>query len=414
MMLTKKMMYAVLAFSLIFLLTTVATPLLQAQKQAKDQQEYELITKAFGTQPSTALLEILDQWKEKYAETAFGVERVRLYLASYQATNQVEMAVATAKEILGMVPGDFTATYAIVNATRYRGKTDTNTLDEGKTAAEALLGLGKFSSEPGLIAKQFAAKPAQVPQEQWDAAKSQVQVTSHQLLGWIAMQRKDYGGAEAAFKQALSLNGNHGITSYELGQVVQAQANPDKTTLTLYSFARAAAYDGPGALPEGPRETAKKYIHDLYIKYAGTEEGFDDLFATAKQSALPPAGFPEIKDAGTRKYEADLAFKKNDPMRYEFVALKKRLSQPTDSTWGQLRGKLTPKFRLFVVSATPQNAPNRLTLTSTRGGNAEVTINLTNRLRAAPSRGSRVTFRGVAATLTRSPFMLVLNDSKTE
>ena len=132
-----------------------------------------------------------------------------------------------------------------------------------------------------------------------------------------------------------------------------------------------------------------------------------------RQNALPPPDFPEIKDAATRKAEADLAFSKNFPMRYQFVKLKENLqSAAGDATWGNLNGKLTPKFRLFVVSATPARAPNKLTLTSTKGGSAEVTLNLENRMRTAPGRGTAVTFEGVAATLTKEPFMLVLNDGK--
>ena len=125
MMLTKKMMYAVLAFSLIIFLTTAATPLLQAQKQAKDQQEYELITKAFGTQPSAALIELLDQWKEKYPETAFDLERLQLYMQSYGATGQTQMAVDTARLIVDTkAPKNFLAHNTIVSSARALGKTD--------------------------------------------------------------------------------------------------------------------------------------------------------------------------------------------------------------------------------------------------------------------------------------------------
>tara|TARA_Y100000588_G_scaffold387901_1_gene486858 strand:- start:28049 stop:29275 length:1227 start_codon:yes stop_codon:yes gene_type:complete len=408
MMLTKKMMYAVLAFSLIIFLTTAATPLLQAQKQAKDQQEYELITKAFGTQPSAALIELLDQWKEKYPETAFDLERLQLYMQSYGATGQTQMAVDTARLIVDTkAPKNFLAHNTIVSSARALGKTDSSTLNTAKSSAVLML--------DSLINTQFANKPAQVPQEQWDTVKNTVTVTAHQALAWIATQNKDHSKAAGHLNDALDVDENNGLASYELAQAVQNGAKTaEELTYVMFSYARAVVVDGPGALNDQARTGLKKYLTEFYAKFAGTQEGLEDLFAAAKESARPPEGFAAIKSAATREYEAQVAFKKNDPLRYEFVQLKKLLSQPTDPTWGKLRGKLTPKFRLFVVSATPARAPNKLMLTSTRGGNAEVTVNLTNRMRSAPTRGSRVTFQGVATTLTRSPFMLVLNDSKTE
>ena len=405
----KKITHAALAASLMLLVTAAALPSPQekTEKRPKDQQEYELINKAFGTPPSAALLEVLDQWKAKYAETAYDIERIRLYMASYQAANQGDKAVAAAKELLGKVPGDFGANFTIASLTPFLGKTDAGTFGDGVKAAKDLLGSG--------IAKQFAAanKPAQVTPAQWDGAKTQAQVSSHQTLGWVAMQRKDNQGAESEFKETLGLDGARGQVSYWLGQVLLAQADPAKNTAAMFAFARASVYDGPGGLPPEGRKQVGDYIKQLYINFAGSEDGLSDLLTAVKNSALPPAGFAEIKDAATRRAEAEVAFSKNFPLRYQFVKLKENLqSSAGDATWGNLRGKLTPKFRLFVVSATPATAPNKLTLTSTKGGSAEVTLNLENRLRTAPGRGTAVAFEGVAATLTKQPFMLVLNDGK--
>ena len=199
----KKITHAALAASLMLLVTAAALPSPQekTEKRPKDQQEYELINKAFGTPPSAALLEVLDQWKAKYAETAYDIERIRLYMASYQAANQGDKAVAAGKELLGKVAGDFGANFTIASLTPFLGKTDAGTFGDGVKAAKDLLGSG--------IAKQFAAanKPAQVSEAEWDGARTQAQVSSHQTLGWVAMQRKDNKGAESEFKQTLGLDG---------------------------------------------------------------------------------------------------------------------------------------------------------------------------------------------------------------
>ena len=293
----KKITHAVLAVSLMLLVTTAALPAPQekqekqektekTEKRPKDQQEYELINKAFGAPPSAALLEVLDQWKAKYAETAYDIERIRLYMAGYQAVNQGDKAVAAGKELLGKVPGDFGANFTIASLTPFLGKTDAGTFGDGVKASKDLLSSG--------IAKQFAAanKPAQVSQAEWDGAKTQAQVSSHQTLGWVAMQRKDNKGAESEFKQTLGLDGTRGQVAYWLGQVLLAQADPAKNTSAMFAFARAAAYDGPGALPPEGRKQVGDYIKQLYGKFAGSEDGYDDLLAAAKAKRPTAARLP--------------------------------------------------------------------------------------------------------------------------
>ena len=269
------------------------------QKNPIDLREYELINRTFTEANPYAKLQLLDEWTEKYPTTAFDEERIRLYMASYQGTNQGAKAVATAQEILKRFEGDFSANFTIASLTPFLGADDAATYDDGVKAAKALLAGG--------IDKQFAPalRPApQVSEAQWVAAKTQARTSSHQTIGWVAMKRKQNEEAEDHFTNVLKLNPTSAQVAYWMAQVVQAQAKPEKNTLAMFLFARAAAYDGPGALaPEG-RQKVGEYLTWLYTKFAGTEEGLAELKAQAKSNPFPPTGL-EIKSAAVRKLEGE-------------------------------------------------------------------------------------------------------------
>ncbi len=407
-MMLRKITHATLAGSLLLLVTAVAlpSPQEQAEKRPKDQQEYELINKTFKEANPATKLQLLDQWTEKYPTTAFDEERIRLYMASYQGTDQGAKAVETAQEILKKIEGDFSANFTIASLTPFLGKSDAATYDGGVNAAKALLAGG--------IDKQFASaqKPAQVSQEQWDDAKKQAQTSAHQTIGWVAMQRKENEGAEKEFSSVLKLNPTSAQVSYWLAQVVLAQAKPDKNVLAIFSFARAATYDGPGALaPEG-RQKVGEYLTQLYTKFAGTEDGLAELKSQAKASPFPPAGL-EIKSAAVRRFEHEQQMRADHPLRYIFIDLKANLQGANgDAIWVDLNGKLTPEMRLIVLGSEPPERPQTIRLTSTEGGSTEVVLNLENRRRTGLRTGSELKFEGVAAGLTKEPFRLTLNDGK--
>ena len=133
--------YIALSGSLLLLLAAAALPSPQEKKEKrpKDQQEYELINKTFKETDAAKRLQFLDQWKEKYAETAFAEERVRFYMASYQQTSQGAKAIESAKELLKMIPGDFSANFTIASLTPFLQKSDAQTYSDGVTASNALL-----------------------------------------------------------------------------------------------------------------------------------------------------------------------------------------------------------------------------------------------------------------------------------
>ena len=151
-----------------------------------------------------------------------------------------------------------------------------------------------------------------------------------------------------------------------------------------------------------------EYLKTVYTTYAGTEEGLPELKQQAATQALPPADL-EIKSASVRKFEEEKKSRAENPQRWAFLDLKKTLQGPSgDTVWGDLKGKLTPKMSLFVVSAPARS--KAISFSSTKGGPVEVVLNLTNLMRTGVGSGRELTFDGVAANMTKEPFKLTLTD----
>ena len=89
----------------------------------------------------------------------------------------------------------------------------------------------------------------------------------------------------------MKANPNNSNISYQLGQTLLLEKKPELYPQALWSFARAAAYDGPGSLPASNRTQVQAYFKKIYDQYHGSDEGADQLLAQAKASALPPEGF---------------------------------------------------------------------------------------------------------------------------
>jgi len=369
------------------------------EKRPKDQAEYELANKTFtaaGSGDWKTVLDTLSQWKEKYPESAYKEDWIRLELRGYQNTGQREKAIEIAETILKDQPGDFESNFLITTLVPQLGDAATPKLDTGMKAASELL----------------KGKPAGLNDQQWAGVKGQVTLAAHQTLGWSHMQRKENEKAEEQFIKILELNPNNAQVSYWLGNVVLAQNDPDKNELALYSFARAAVYEGEGALNAEGRAQVRKYLEKVYNTYAGTT---DDLQATlldpAKENPLPPADL-KIKPAAVREFEKEQAFRDANPLLVVYLDLKEALlSEKGDAIWSDLKGKLTPEMALYVVGMDSAR-PQVLSLSSTPDGPTEVVLSLANRLRAGPARGKKLKIDGVASNLTKDPFKLSLTGGR--
>jgi len=119
--------------------------------------------------------------------------------------------------------------------------------------------------------------PAGVTEAQWNAQKPQLQDLAHTTLGWIAMQRKNWAGAQAEFLKSLQINPNDGQVDYFLPPASIPKKTRPRYPRPLFYFARAATYGRQGALKSGSSPAAMGFVQKAYKSFHGSDADFNKL-----------------------------------------------------------------------------------------------------------------------------------------
>ncbi len=380
----------------------------EKKKNYKDQQEYTLYDSVSKETDANKKLALLNTWKEKYPDSDFKIDRLQLYLLTYQQLNQAAKMVDTAKEILTIDPKDIKALYWITFLAPSLNNTSADALDTATKAANGLLS---------------AEKPAGTKDEDWKTAKANLDALAYKTLGWIAMAQKNNAEAEKQLKQSLTANPNQGEATYWLGQVVLARSiaekKPELQAQALYDFARAAAYDGPGALDPAWRKKVDDYLTKAYTTLHGDTTGLADLKTLAKANPNPPADF-KIKTAAEIAAEKDEELKKTNPELALWLTLKGQLLSPDGQSYfdSSMKGAQVPKLKGWIISAKPAVKSKEL-LVSMEGKDqpANVTLKLVGSdgttaapLTGKPEVGVEIEFEGIGESFTKDPSLMVTFD----
>ncbi|MEO7650790.1 MAG: hypothetical protein ABIZ80_10005, partial [Bryobacteraceae bacterium] len=196
----------------------------EAKKKAvKDQGEYDLFDGATKATDPNKKLQLLTTWKEKYPESDYKEDRLKLILTTYQALGQGAKMADVAKEILAANPTDVTALYWLSLLTQSMPVTP-DSLATGDKAAQGLLA---------------AKKPDAVKDSDWTPMKKEFDVIGHKTLGFIAEKNKDFETAEKEYVKVLELNPAVAEVSYQLGLAILQQKKPERQAEAIYHFARA-------------------------------------------------------------------------------------------------------------------------------------------------------------------------------
>ncbi len=372
------------------------------QKNWKDRAEYDLFDAIAKDNNPKTKLEKLQQWLKQYPQTDYTTERRALLLATYFQLGMAREAVDTAKQVLADDPSNFSALFILVSFTQaVAGQNPSaDVLDQGEKAANALLA-------------NLDKVPPNFTEEQWKTQRPQVEALAHTTLGWTALQRKNWQAAQAEFQKTLQLNPNDGQVDYYMGTAIASEKDPAKMPTALFYFARAATYEGPGALNPTGRQQVMGYVQRAYKGYHGTDEGFNNLVAAAKNQPLPPADFriksaTELVEEQQKKAAEDAA---KNPELTLWKNLKAELTGPEGATYfnSSMKDTQVPTLKGKVVRLEPETRPKKIIMALEDGTTPDATLKFEMALPGKVDPGTELSFEGVPESYTASPFMVVFN-----
>lgn len=379
------------------------------QKNWKDRAEYDLYVSIGQDQNPKTRLEKLQLWEMKYPMTEWKKERQTLFLTTYAAANMPKDAVDEANKILAEDPKDFTAQYYIMLFTQplYTANQSPEILDEGDKAAKAILAT-------------IDTPPPNVTAAQWAKLRPDVEVLAYKNLGFIAMQRKNWDDAEMNLQKALMLTPNDAAVDFQMGTAIASEKKVDRIPAALFYFARAATYQGQGALNPAGQKAALDYVQKQYKNFHGSDDGFNDLIAAAKSSPTPPAGFT-IKNANEiaqAQFQNEEEYNKTHPSEALWASIKMQLTGAEGQMYFEMsmKGAEVPTLKGRVISLEPANRPKTILLAMEDKTNntttADATLKFEMPLAGKVEPGTELTFEGVPESYTASPFMVVFNVDK--
>jgi len=381
----------------------------QKEKKVKDQGEYDIFTAAVKEADPNKKIQLLLQWKEKYPDSDYKLDRQQLIATTYfQGVRDADKAWAASQELVGMDPKNFAGLFFLTSLVMSSGKTDPERLDGGEKAARSLL---------ANLDEVFAPskKPAQATDEQWKKERLGPETLAIKTIGWIQMTRKEFDKGEETFTQFLKIEPNDGQVSYWLATVMLQQKKREKQIPALWHLARAAHYGGANALPEQARKQLQAFLEKTYVNYHGGKDGLPEMIAGALKDPFPPADL-KIESAQERAIREEEELKAKDPQKAMWLGVKKTLLTPEGAEYfnGTLKGSALPKFKGKITSSTPPARPKELVVSIT-GDQDEIKLRLDAAHTTKIEPGTEVEFEGgVAAEFTSDPFMLVVDQEKAK
>jgi tetratricopeptide (TPR) repeat protein len=378
------------------------------QKKVKDQGEFDLYNSVIKEPDAGKKLGLLDQWVQKYPDTDFKEERLQIYNSIKQPAKVVEVGTA----ILGKDPKNLTALVLVCANTPLLTEPTAEQMANGQKAAKYLL------------ENIDALKPAAVADDAWKQAKAGIEANANAALTFVtmfpgnsALAKKDFAGAEAAFKKILADTPNNGQVAYAIGSAIISQKKVDRYPEAFFYVARALAIDpDKGGLPDATRKQVEPYLTKIYTNYHGEDAaGLAQLKEVAKANTAPPADF-KVKSMYEVAEEKEKEFREKNPQLALWLGIKKELAGANGEQYfaANVKDADVPKLKGTLIEAKPASRSKELILGLENADAREVTLKLAAALTGKPKLGTVIEFKGVPSAFTKEPFMVTFDTEKAD
>src|SRR5580658_6023948 len=364
-----------------------------ASKTIKDPAEYNAYVGAAQQKDPTAQISGLEAFLAQYPNSVMKEDAMELLMGAYQQAGNQAKVIDTANRLLTANPNNVRALALLAYNERAAQKW-----------ADA-----KGHAERGLQALTTMVKPDGVSDADFQKQKTQLGSLLESVAGFSALQLKDNATAEKDLRAAVEADPNNVENVYPLA-LASLTATPEDDVNGLFFIARAINL----VKDPGGKAQITKFGHAKYVKYHGSEEGWNDLLALTATTPLPPPGFTikayvpptpaeQAADLVKSKAPKDMSF-----AEWEMV-LSAGAQADTDKVWSAIKG-VALQMEGTVIKASPTELQIAASEDDIQAKRADVVVTMGGTIPAKlmPAEGSTLDFEGTPVSYTPSPFVMTM------
>jgi tetratricopeptide (TPR) repeat protein len=366
----------------------------QQKKEIKDPAEYNAYVGAVQQTDPGAKISGLEAFLVQYPNSVMKEDALELLMGTYQQAGNQAKVIDTANRLLAANPDNARALVLLAYNERAAQKWPD----------------AKQHAERGLQAVEKMTKPDGVSDADFAKQKTQLSSLLNSVAGFSALQMKDYTGAQKYLRPAVEADPNNVENVYPLA-LAYLTATPSDDVNGLFFIARAANLV---ADPKA-KDSIVKFGHSRYVKYHGSEQGWDDLLAQAKANPLPPAGFTvaQYVPPTPAQQAADLVkTKKAEEMSFAEWELVLSEGSPEDQekVWSVLKGKNLQMAEVQVITAASTKLELAASVDDIDQKRADIELSFPAAIptRMVPKEGDKINFEGTPTSYTPKPFVMVM------
>jgi tetratricopeptide (TPR) repeat protein len=368
----------------------------QQKKEIKDPAEYNAFVSAMQQTDNNAKISGLEAFLTQYPNSVMKEDALELLMGAYQQAGNQAKVVDTANRLLAANPNNVRALTLLAFNERAQQKW-------ADAEGHAVKGLQALPNMP---------KPDSVSEADFQKQKAQLTTVLNSIAGFSALQLKDYPSAQKYLRAAVESSPDTVDNVYPLA-LAYLQGGPKDDVNGLFFIARAANLVSD---PQGKAQILK-YGHAEYVKYHGSEDGWNDLLTQTKTTPLPPSGFtikayvpptPAEQAAALVKDKTPSDIKQMSFADWELV-LSAGQPQDQDKVWSVIKG-VTLQMEGQVIKASPTELQIAASQDDIDQKRADIVLQMTGTIPAKlmPQEGATLDFEGAPVSYTPSPFVMTM------
>jgi len=365
----------------------------QQKKEIKDPAEYNAYVGAVQQTDAAAKISGVEAFLAQYPNSVMKEDALDVLMKAYQGTGNLAKVVDTANRLLAANPSNVDGLVLLAYNERAAQKW-----------ADA-----RQHAERGLQALSIMPKPDGMSDADFEKQKIQLGGVLNSVAGFSALQLKDNAASEKYLRAAVEANPNNVDDVYPLA-LACLTATPEDDVNGLFFIARAVN------LVKDPAGKAQitKFGHSKYVKYHGSEEGWNDLLTLTATTTLPTAGFTikQYVPPTPAEQAADLV-KSKAPKDLSFAEWELVLSAgapaDADKVWLAIKG-VPLQMEGTVIAATPTELQIAASQDDIDQKRADIVVTMGGTIPAKmmPQVGATLDFGGTPVSYAPTPFVMTM------